>query len=213
MEHNVQQSNNSTSRRSFLRKGLAVGGAGAIGAALLANGLPAFAEEASGGLTPGDAAILRFLSAAEILETDFWQQYNELGGIQDSEVPGAAGVLPTSRLFQCWMRTCPSISTTIPRMSSPTSHSSMPTWFPKVAIPSIWISFAPCPAVKQPAPSKSGGSPTSCSSPWTPVTGRSTAAAPRTPISGTPSHQPSRGCLKGSFRPFPDLIPTGPRRT
>ncbi len=91
MEHNVQQSNNSTSRRSFLRKGLAVGGAGAIGAALLANGLPAFAEEASGGLAPGDAAILRFLSAAEILETDFWQQYNELGGIQDSEVPGGSG--------------------------------------------------------------------------------------------------------------------------
>jgi hypothetical protein len=31
---------------------------------------------------------LRFLAAAEILETDLWQQYNELGGIQDSEVPG-----------------------------------------------------------------------------------------------------------------------------
>src|SRR5207302_10792257 len=45
----------------------------------------------SGGLTPGDAAILRFLSAAEILETDAWQQYNELGGIQDSEVPGGSG--------------------------------------------------------------------------------------------------------------------------
>src|SRR6266516_2720400 len=91
MEHNVQQSNNSTSRRSFLRKGLAVGGAATIGAGLLATGLPAFAEEASGGLTPGDAAILRFLFAAEILETDFWQQYNELGGIQDSEVPGGSG--------------------------------------------------------------------------------------------------------------------------
>jgi len=75
-----------TRRRSFLRKGLAVGGAGAIGAGLLANGVPAFAEEESGGLTPGDAAILRFLSAAEIIETDLWQQYNELGGIQDGEV-------------------------------------------------------------------------------------------------------------------------------
>jgi len=31
------------------------------------------------------------LSAAEILETDLWQQYNELGGIQDSEVPGGSG--------------------------------------------------------------------------------------------------------------------------
>ncbi len=90
-EHTVQPSKASTSRRSFLRKGLAVAGAGTIGAGLLANGLPAFAEVDSGGLTPGDAAILRLLSAAEILETDFWQQYNELGGIQDSEVPGGSG--------------------------------------------------------------------------------------------------------------------------
>jgi hypothetical protein len=91
MEQHAQQSEISTSRRSFLRKGLVVGGAGAIGAGLLANGLPAFAEERSGGLTPGDAAILRFLSAAEILETDLWQQYNELGGIQDNEVAGGSG--------------------------------------------------------------------------------------------------------------------------
>jgi hypothetical protein len=93
MEHTEQPSKHATSRRSFLRKGLVVGGAGTIGAGLLAGGLalPAFAEKASGGLTPGDEAILRFLSAAEILETDFWQQYNELGGIQDSEVPGGSG--------------------------------------------------------------------------------------------------------------------------
>ncbi len=31
------------------------------------------------------------MAAAEILETDLWQQYNELGGIQDSEVPGGSG--------------------------------------------------------------------------------------------------------------------------
>ena len=46
---------------------------------------------ASGPLTAGDEAILRFLSAAEILETDLWQQYNELGGIPDREVPGGRG--------------------------------------------------------------------------------------------------------------------------
>ncbi len=82
-----------TSRRSFLLKGLAVGGAGALGAGLLARGasFPALAEAGSSSLTQGDAAILRFLSAAEILETDLWQQYNELGGIQDSEVPGGSG--------------------------------------------------------------------------------------------------------------------------
>jgi hypothetical protein len=45
-------------------------------------------------LRKGDAAILRFLAAAEILETDLWQQYNELGGIQDSEVPGGSGSGP-----------------------------------------------------------------------------------------------------------------------
>src|SRR5260370_30536157 len=86
MEHKVQQAKDATSRRSVLRKGLAVGGAGAIGAGLLANGVPAVAEEESGGLTAGDAAILRFLAAIEIIETDLWQQYNELGGIQDGEV-------------------------------------------------------------------------------------------------------------------------------
>src|SRR6266496_5541268 len=91
MEHNAQSSKDTTSRRSFLSKGLVVGGAGAIGAGLLANGLPVFAEERSSSLTKGDMAILRFLSAAEILETDFWQQYNELGGVQDSEVPGGSG--------------------------------------------------------------------------------------------------------------------------
>src|SRR5205823_7285292 len=46
---------------------------------------------AKGGLTEGDVAILRFLAAAEVIETDLWQQYNELAGIQDSEVPGGSG--------------------------------------------------------------------------------------------------------------------------
>src|SRR5438874_9730844 len=92
MKHKVQQAKDSTSRRSFLRQGLTLGGAGVIGA--LANGLPAFAEAASSSLTRGDVAILRFLAAAEILETDLWQQYNELGGIQDDEVPGGSGSEP-----------------------------------------------------------------------------------------------------------------------
>jgi len=77
----------SISRRSFLGKSLAVG-AGTIGAGLLSN---IRTVEASGGLTPGDAALLRFAAAAEILEADFWIQYNELGGVQDDEVPGGTG--------------------------------------------------------------------------------------------------------------------------
>jgi len=91
MKYNTQQSKYSTGRRSFLRRGLAVAGAGAIGAGLLTNGLPAFAQEGSALLTQGDVAILRFLAAIEIIESDLWQQYNELGGIQDSEVPGGSG--------------------------------------------------------------------------------------------------------------------------
>ena len=47
--------------------------------------------KASGGLSEGDAALLRFPAALELIEADFWIQYNELGGIQDSEVPGGTG--------------------------------------------------------------------------------------------------------------------------
>jgi hypothetical protein len=43
---------------------------------------------------------LRFLSALEILETDLWQQYNELGGIQDAEVPGGKGSVPYTQKLQ-----------------------------------------------------------------------------------------------------------------
>jgi Ferritin-like domain len=63
-------------RRSFL-KGLGVAGAAALpGSALLADN--AFA--AGGPLSHGDVAILRLLAAIELIESDLWQQYNELGG-------------------------------------------------------------------------------------------------------------------------------------
>ena len=84
----TQQSGHLTTRRSFVLKGAAVG-AGAIAATRLLADPPA--ASASAGLTKGDVAILQFLAAAELLEADLWQQYNELGGIQDSEVPGGSG--------------------------------------------------------------------------------------------------------------------------
>jgi Ferritin-like domain len=73
------------SRRSFLGRSLVLG-AGTMGAGLLAD-----TAKASGEITQGDIAILQWLAAAEIIETDLWQQYNELGGVQDSEVPGGSG--------------------------------------------------------------------------------------------------------------------------
>jgi hypothetical protein len=91
MQRIMRSSKRMNNRRAFLRAGLAASGAGAIGAGLLVNPLSAFAEERDGDITRGDIDILRFLAAAEIIEADLWQQYNELGGIQDSEVPGGSG--------------------------------------------------------------------------------------------------------------------------
>src|SRR5262249_49606033 len=75
------------SRRSFLGNTIALS-AGTMGAGLLSSIRTA---KASGGLSTGDAALLRFPAALETLEADFWIQYNELGGIQDDEVPGGSG--------------------------------------------------------------------------------------------------------------------------
>jgi hypothetical protein len=87
LEERAKPPKSSISRRSFLGKSLAVG-AGTIGAGFFVNTRTA---RASGGLTPPDAALLQFPAALEILEADFWIQYNELAGIQDSEVPGGSG--------------------------------------------------------------------------------------------------------------------------
>src|SRR5215471_14310771 len=81
-------SNRRDNRRSFLKKGALAVSAATVGAELLTHSSPVLA---SGGLTRGDAALLSFAAAAEILESDFWIQYNELGGIQDNEVPGGSG--------------------------------------------------------------------------------------------------------------------------
>ena len=85
----------SLNRRSFVKNGLTAAGLATAGAGFLANSSDALAEEGpeehSGRLTKGDAALLRFAAAAEILETDFWVQYNELAGVQDTEVPGGGG--------------------------------------------------------------------------------------------------------------------------
>jgi hypothetical protein len=88
MGHTAGQAETGTSRRSFLLTGAAAG-VGAMG--LLGEADAGLAQAEQADLGAGDAAILRFLAALEILETDAWQQYNELGGIQDHEVPGGTG--------------------------------------------------------------------------------------------------------------------------
>ena len=92
---NTWSSMKAINRRSFLRNGLTTAGVATAGVGLLTTSTSAFANDSqgdsSGILTRGDAAMLRFAAAAEIIETDLWVQYNELAGIQDSEVPGGTG--------------------------------------------------------------------------------------------------------------------------
>src|SRR5438477_4393128 len=93
---NLSPARRTVPRRTFLcRMGL---GAIALapGAALFSSASKAFGDEDenanANGITAGDAALLRFPAALEILEADFWIQYNELAGVQDSEVPGGSGI-------------------------------------------------------------------------------------------------------------------------
>jgi len=62
-----------TRRRSFLH------GIGVAGATLMARNL---AADSPTKLSSGDVAILKFLAAAEIIESDLWTQYSELGGVE-----------------------------------------------------------------------------------------------------------------------------------
>src|SRR6202451_4403031 len=78
MTNGQEKTRSATSRRSFMKKGL---GVAAIGAGVLAAGRPMFGQSSK--LSTGDAAILRFLAAAELIESDLWTQYTELGGIGD----------------------------------------------------------------------------------------------------------------------------------
>jgi hypothetical protein len=94
MEH-TNKLNGAIDRRSFVKNGLTAAGLATAGVGLLSSSSSALADdekgERSGHLSRGDAALLRFAAAAEILETDFWVQYNELCGIPDNEVPGGSG--------------------------------------------------------------------------------------------------------------------------
>jgi hypothetical protein len=86
---------NAANRRSFLKNGMVAGAVATVGGGILGSGLPAFARETNDStITKGDIDILRFLAAAEILETDLWEQYTELGGVQDGEESGVNGGSP-----------------------------------------------------------------------------------------------------------------------
>ena len=89
-------------RRSFLRNvGLAAAAAVPASAILMAPpGVKAWGrgDHRPGRLTKGDAAIQRFLAAAEIIESDLWEQYWELVGIHENDFASTdptTGVAPS----------------------------------------------------------------------------------------------------------------------
>jgi len=82
-----------SNRRSFLKNTAVAGAAATVGAGIFSKAVPVYAKGTSGKLSSGDAAILRFVCAAEIIESDIWLQYNELAGVQDGEVSKLASHL------------------------------------------------------------------------------------------------------------------------
>ena len=74
-------------RRSFL-KGLGLASLAVPATALVPTSAFSLTKEGAQGvaskgkLTRGDTALLRFLAAAELIESDLWVQYNELGGVK-----------------------------------------------------------------------------------------------------------------------------------
>ena len=82
MEESTRILKRPVNRRSLLKGGLLAGGAATLGAGLLGKGaVRVRLTTDSAALNKGDIAILQFLAAAELIESDLWIQYAELGGI------------------------------------------------------------------------------------------------------------------------------------
>jgi len=87
MSNPVNKMNRPVDRRAFMQSGLLAGGAVALGVGLTTGATEARAEERErrDRLNAGDVAILRFLAAAELIESDLWIQYAELGGLTSGQ--------------------------------------------------------------------------------------------------------------------------------
>jgi hypothetical protein len=93
-------------RRSFLR-GISLTGAALTAGALLPLENSAQTKSGSGKLSPGDVALMQFALWAELVESDLWTQYAELGGVgpwggghaqEDEEFQGSIGGNPAYTL-------------------------------------------------------------------------------------------------------------------
>ncbi len=82
-------------RRSFL-KGIGMAGAALSAGTLLASEGAAQTSSSTGKLSPGDVALLQFALWAELVESDLWRQYAELGGVG----PSGGGAVQANEEFQ-----------------------------------------------------------------------------------------------------------------
>jgi hypothetical protein len=82
-------------RRSFL-KGLGMAGATLSAGTLLATKSKAQSSSSNDKLSRGDVALLQFALWAELVESDLWTQYAELGGVG----PSGGGAAQASEEFQ-----------------------------------------------------------------------------------------------------------------
>ena len=120
--------NRPRTRRRFLKGGMLVAGIASAGTGLWSPAVFAADRERDhddddGTITRGDIAILRFLAAAELIETDLWQQYAELAGEDalESGYRSAIEVLtqPGSTPFEATPNGPASCATALPSVARP----------------------------------------------------------------------------------------------
>ena len=207
--HEMLPTSNPMARRSFLRRM----GLGAVtlgpGVALVSAASKAFAE--SDGITEGDAALLRFAAAAEILETDLWCSTTSSGASRTAKFQAGVGTRLTPPRFRSSTGYGPYIHD---NTDDEFTHQNFLKAYlaSKGATLSISIGSALCRAAPRRAPAGSYDLQTLCSLLSTRVGGLATAAAPRTPILiPAPFPQAIPGLNKGQFTAIPrtdaDLTP------
>ena len=94
------------------------------------GGRVSYGRNTEGSLTKGDIAILRFLAAAELVESDLWTQYRDLGGLNPGQVPVEVNPNQHMNGYQAasrtWIPMARNISPVTPLTKSATLPSSTP---------------------------------------------------------------------------------------
>ena len=157
-------------RRSFL-KGLGIAGAALSASALLASEGAAQTSSSTAKLSKGDIALLQFALWAEIVESDLWTQYAELGGVG----PSGGGSAQSSEEFQKFIGGNPPYNLALQNLDGDMpqyitdntddelSHAAFLKAFLKSRVwyQSTLNHFASCRAARLPGQGKSNGLPTS----------------------------------------------------